>query len=789
MNVLYINSDLEPKHLPNYIEKRENNITILSNNGQHFGIKILVGDADIYSVKMDSKNEPIIDKSKSFNNDTNNSYTIYNITEELLICLTDLHGNKVNHQIHFNVYEQPLHYDDFLYNEHLPNYDELRECILFTDEFDKVNLVARMLLDSNKLMINKGSIKGIKKFLNFVGFEDETFNVNREYITPLKTKTFTPNKLTDKPTGYYSVWVNNYTQLNDEKYTSKNLPNVINLIQDESIETFLDKLHKSFSIAMKYFTLAEQDISFIGFETLTTSERFLSIAGNATMFLDYDVHVFRRDVHINMKCYNNSQLFDYVIQENIGTNPTLYKSEVKYLDVSQNNVEDSELFLIDDEVYDDEQDKLTFDHKRIFGVAYHIDIDSPNTYIQVEIIGISNRFLYMNIDKQFVGDSGLKVKYICTQSGEFQVKITIWDLHNNREVYLYDYNVHNRIINARFDVFTSHELNGENGIIMDISSSSNISTITENYTLKLDSVPNNLSDYYNIASSISDTSVITRYSTNNRAYKLKPINSNIGLNNLTDLPIKYIDNFLNIITFPIDTKLYTDILIRPKSLDKKLSSNGGYHSLIEVYNHPNNYEYDNLFVSVMDIWEDETMTKSSEYMFISTTESGIEIYKDLYDIALLTNKGKIVSIYDMKDLRKKNIPINYDFDLFHTKQHNLNHPKVYDKMISKIESLYPKLLNIKMQSNNKSKSLKFGDVIVASIDTDTIVGEINMNWKLYNSFTGELVYNTNEYALKYRINETALYTIVLEMEIDSIVTVDRYTISADNVVSSFGINI
>lgn len=778
MKLIYINSDLEPKQLPNYIEIRENNITIFDNNNTNFGIEILVGDAQIYSVLNGN-----ISQSNSFNNDINSAYTIYSNTSELLICFIDLNGNKINHQIYFNVFEQPSHYDDLITNQNLPDYDELKECIIFTDEFDKTNLVARMLLDANKLMRYKGNILGIKKFLNFVGFVDGSFRVNREYKTPNGTITYTPDKLTDKPTGNYSVWIDNYIVKND-KYTPKNLPNITNLINDESIDDFIDRLRKSFVIAMKYFTLSEQDISFIGFESITNSERFISVAGKMNMIIEINPQLIAKYVSINMKNHFTSELFDYVIRENIGQNNTLYKSELKYKDVINDGVV-RDIFFITDEIYDDENNQLTMDFKRIFGVANHLTIQSPNTYIQVEITSKTNNFLSLISDKQFVGDSGLNLSYICTQSGEFTVKIIIWDLHNNREVYEYNYTVDNKVINARFDVFTSHELITKNKIDIDITSSSVVSRLTDNIVIDMDDVPDNLDEYYDVLNP-----TIRRRLTNNKSYKLPPINSNIALDNLTDLPINYIDNFLEIITFPIDITKYKEVVIRPKSIDKFLSENGAYFRLDDVFNHKDNFEYNNIFTTVLDIVDRDDMSKVTQYLFITATETGVEFILKSYDIGVLDSNNMVTSIYDMPEFRHKKLPVNYDFELFHNNENTLNYPRIFDKPIAVIESLYPKLLNINDTSNlnntdSKSKILKYGDVIVATIDLDTIVGEINLLWKIYNSFTNELVYSTNDYSLKYRINENAIYTIELTLEIDTLVTIERYIIDAKNIVSSF----
>lgn len=790
MNISYIVKD-KPERLPNFLYIINDSITIFNETGETFGISISVGEAIIYSVDT-STIEPTTKQSNQFSNVTNNCYTIYPTVKDIMITVSSLSGEQINYQIECVPFNEPQHYKDSIDNRNLPTYDELQQCIIFTDEYDKTNMVARMLLDANYLLKHKGNIIGIRKFLNFVGFPDSTFDLYREYKQPNNTKTTNPNKLVDVPTGYYHLIIRDYVLNESEPYTRKNLPNITNLI-NQSIDEFIDKLRLSFSVAMKYFTLAEQDISFIGIQTASNSMKFQSVAGNMNMITELNPQLFNNNIIIDCKNYYESDNFKYLIQHNIQSEDNvIYKSEVKY----HNTTDDVyDIFLIDEEIFDDVYmdgyDSFT-DLKRIFGVINHLLITSPNTYATVDISGIDNRFLNITIPKQWIGEEPLDIKFLCTQSGKYSITVTICDKHNNTEVYEYIFEISNTIINARFDVFTSHKVTDDkfNRITSDIMANSLVTYITDNYILPLHTIPDNLLEYYN--KDIRSEAV--RYMTNIKPYMAPRINTNYAVDILTEtIPVDYIDNNLQVISFPISDDV-VELVIRPKSIDKNLNENGPYMSLDSLYNHPNNFEPNLLFSTVMMVYmndEDYNNDKLTKAIFISTTEPGIDINYDLFDLALKYKDGTVKSIYELYDPNTVvNVAVNHDFPLFHRLEPNEieSNKLVWPKFVYNIDKPQdsPIIKTLFTRLNKVSDGiLRMGDFIVGVIDGSTIVNEYNLSWKVYNSFTGEMLYNTNNYSLKYRINENTVYTIVLEIVINNIVNQEKYTIDARNIVASF----
>ena len=795
MEILYINNDKQHKRLPNYLNIQSTSVTIYNQTLDTFGISVLQGEADIYSVHIDDvTNEPVVTKitspTQSFNNGTNYQYTIYPKNKDVLIrCQNGLTQEEINFQFEFVPYTQPEHYDTILTNRDLPSYDELERCIVFVGQYDTTDLVARMLLDANDILRYKGNILGITKFLNFVGFPNGSFDLYREYKKPNGQTTFNPDKKTDIPTGYYGLLIRDYYSV-DPPLTRKNLPNLRNLI-NQNTDAFIDKLRESFAIAMRYFTLPEQDISFIGIETSSNGMGFVSVTGNTTMIVETNPHVFRRSIDINISNHETSELKTYLVKHNYqqtNTNiPVVNKSEVKYI-TSSPVIRD--IMVIDQEVYDDiESFDLDSGVARLFGYINHIDIKSPDTYVQITITSPDNMFINLLIPKQYVGDGGLYIPYMCTQSGRFNVEVRIWDRHNNMEVYNYQYVCSSTVLNAKFDLYTSHELIAQNDVTLDVDTTTEITNNSVNYVLPLNMVPENLSEYYDVPFVFPEVRKLTNF----KRYRTKALNPNYSVDSLTEtIPVDYIDNYQHIISIPLKGVFVNgnyQLVIRPKSISKELSESGNYFPLDDVYNHPNNFEFDELFVTVLDIVNDDSVIV--KHLFITTKTSSIDITRETFDLGILNIQTNAVTpIYDFEDLTETKIQVNYDYPLFHREilpaLQTLVWP-IFDeawKPISTVKSLFTRLTKLSETLSN-SKILHFGDYIMATIDTDTITNQKDITWKVLNSFTNEVIYTSKDGSLKFQINERTVYTIILEMTIDNLIAQDRYVIDARNVITSF----
>ena len=74
---------------------------------------------------------------------------------------------------------------------------------------------------------------------------------------------------------------------------------------------------------------------------------------------------------------------------------------------------------------------------------------------------------------------------------------------------------------------------------------------------------------------------------------------------------------------------------------------------------------------------------------------------------------------------------------------------------------------IKINSSDSLNTyyLKIGDVIVARINNNYITEYENLKWSVINSFDKKVLFETNDYTLKYRINRKTIYDIKCEFDI------------------------
>ena len=201
------------------------------------------------------------------------------------------------------------------------------------------------------------------------------------------------------------------------------------------------------------------------------------------------------------------------------------------------------------------------------------------------------------------------------------------------------------------------------------------------------------------------------------------------------------------------------------------------------YDNPLCYETkpDKLFITAMIIKEVDNSL--NPYIFITTTETGIDITKNLFDLVLINDGDDtdVISIYDLPNTFCKKIPINYDFTLFFRDVSNyvsFNHYPVRQNPII-VESIFNKLININI--SNDSYNLKLGDIFCCIPNPNYVTENTDILWSVFNSFNNELLYTSKDYMLKYRITEKTIYTIQLEFKINNV----PYIIRKNSIQSTF----
>lgn len=766
--------DIDDKVIPINSISKSNSYFIRSY--QIFKVEILEDEDSlnkIYSVKRNpdfaQPNLFLIDSAKSFNF-VNFAYSIF-ITSDVTLKVT---GNDGISRI-FNIIYRPdnvldetqEHYNDLLVNNFLPNLEELEPAIISQN---KAEIIKRLLLDFKNIINKKGTITGITKFLNLIGFNPESINVYAEYqVNSNNSKdnpqvTITPNKKYDNKTGNYHVIYDNWITNPNDKYTIKNLPKRIININD--LEDFFIKLEKAISLANIYFTLPEQDISFFGLNNSANIEKYLSIAGNTSILYDMDFHNFRKKININVIKYSDSNNFTYLVKRNLQQKRNCSVSEIKTY--SNSLKPNDELYLVTREIFDNTPIDSSYDITKvesIFGSLLHLLIESNGTYCEYTIENINNPLTKIQSSKIFL-TGPIELNIVTKKNGTYKISVNIYDIHNNREKYTYFYDVTNNDAEIDFEVFNSSKVfeTFNNDISIDVNSTSVTMVNTGNYSLGLSDVPLDLKDYY----TKNTAGLILTYLQNNSKTIAESINRNFIVNDVTDtIPIDFIDNWLDILSFKYDTnydlklRVINDLTLKTEYLN---------------YTDPNSYiAYpDLLFITLLDIIDQETDIVEP-YIFVTTTEAGINLSKNLFDLVLInkTDNTDIVSIYDLESLQTK-VPVNFDFPLFFREStlvpDFVNYPLIDLLDISTIpviKSIFPRLTNI----NNPGIDtyyLKLGDLITARPNKDYITEDTDLLWTVKNSFTNEILLQSKDYMLKYQVNENTIYTITLEFKINNI---------------------
>ena len=128
---------------------------------QNLSVKILEGTGILFSVKQSGQNL-VTDEGQEFSD--NFGYTLYipnNLTQVKVEVSTDTESEIYIFNLSYDniINETNEHYNDLLINNYLPSYIDLEQCI--PDEFNKAELIKRLLLDFKNILRHKGTKKSI----------------------------------------------------------------------------------------------------------------------------------------------------------------------------------------------------------------------------------------------------------------------------------------------------------------------------------------------------------------------------------------------------------------------------------------------------------------------------------------------------------------------------------------------------------------------------------------------------------------------------------------------------
>jgi hypothetical protein len=686
-----------------------------------------------------------------------------------------------------------LHYNDLLVNNNLPDYTELIKAI--PDEFSSGNLIKRLLLDFKKIMQRKGTKQCIDDFLELIGFDDENLTVYDIYYNRAnQTYSTSPNKATDLKTGDYACIYDNFT---DDGLDDNNMPIAKTIIKD--LDSFAEHLLYAISLANTYFTAEEQEIT----QFLLNYSSNIAIEPSVTSYMnqifEHDVFYFRRNLKINILNYFDSDDIINLVVNNTQKEDTIYRSEIKTYLEDESSKNNDEIYLIDREIFDDETIGTETDQTKIykaFASCIHLNIVSPNTYVYYTVENPNNPLNILTSDTVFLtGTETLSGIVVISETATYVVSVYVTDIYNNTEKYFYNVIVDTSIQRIDFDSFDSVKVADDaNDFTIDIDSPSKLSSkesdTSINYILPLDTIPDDLSNYFGIAGQSS-----YNWLTDTSQFVIDNMNGNDILDDISEtIPLELTECWLSILSIKYDSDYTLKIrVINPVDMTTNIIDIADLNSYDSVL--------DMICVMLVDIYDrnssDEIDTTEDKvpYYLITSTEPGIDFTIENYDFVLVHNtSGAIKSIYDLTlntDYFTKKIPVNYDFPLFKIYSDlvttfvpyisdNSNVTKITINSVEYvlIKSLFNRLTNIEYCDGYY---LKLGDVFVCRMNENYIVNETKVNWKVINSFTQEILFETTDLVLKYRIAEITCYDIICSFVIDS----TTYTITKSSLFSSY----
>jgi hypothetical protein len=458
--------DINNKPVPLNAAARSNSFFIRAT--QRFNISISEASAStnlIYSVTLkdpptgqDTEGLFNIIGAKSFTGMANYGYTLF-IESDCVLLYSGVDGIERSVTIAYvpdNVLTpQQEQYNDLLVNNRLPTYEELVPGYIGSNPAD---MIKRLLLDFKVIMRDKGKKSGIEKFLEFIGFDPTSIVVTDEYKTPSGAITTSPNTLVDVKTGNYHLLFDNWTTDPNNPFTDLNMPLRVLTVTD--LTDFFKKLFYALALANVYFTLPEQNINFFGVVDSANGPRFMSVAGVVHQTYKHLVHRWRKDVHINIyEMYVSTGPHTWIVYDTIQRQTSVDKSAA--ITYGQSPDFSDEIYTVPQQIYLDQEITPDMDPtliEQVFSNVLHLQLTGPLGYFWMYSIVNSvnpmvslapvNRFIFDNEGEDGLGHD--EVIVVTNMNGTYKVKITVWDLWNNKDEWDYEYVISD--VSAKIDI-------------------------------------------------------------------------------------------------------------------------------------------------------------------------------------------------------------------------------------------------------------------------------------------------------------------------------------------------
>lgn len=737
-------------------------------------------NACLYSVQVVNgelktfKADEFIDASK-----LNIGYTIafniddkykYGISTELNIRISNDTGYSKDYKfVLVDESKLPAHYNDIITNNYLPTFEELEPAIITKQYSDnKRELIKRLLLDFKHILRSKGTKESIHKFLKFIGFQDKQIQIFEEYIKLDESgneigRTMNPDKTKDVKSGNYSVLYDNWNTNNSITFDKKNLP--ILKYGSENIQELFGYLNYAIPLANKFFTAVEQDIIFFGVNFGSNIHQIQSVSSMFDRIFVTDIFGWRKKLSINFFTKQSQIRIDkngnrktietkYILVDNcLQKHTDTYKTETKYIDNNAFTV-NKNLFLIDKEISDGDvyENEDIVNYKRCFGICIHSKIYSPNTYVGIEVTSITDPEIKLILEPTFIIDY-FEPKFITKIIGDFNIKVTVIDTYGNKDSYKYRYNVSSKKARIGFDLYSTQNLNENIDANTDLDISSG--TIknkdlkkSTNYILDVDTIPDELNKYFEIL-----PGKILRYLTeasthrnkNNPLFFVESINKNILTKDVSEVPVQFTEQYLE---FAIIKKPFVDDMLMQLFVTLE-----NHKNFVDIDSTPDKLQLDKLFISKLNVLDEDEI--EDEILFVCGVETGIDL-KFLYPEVFNNNNEYKYKLY--------RIPVNYDFPLFSNTKVEYQPENCYSITVENLKlpvvrSFFPRM------TKQLFSEVKQGDTILVRLNSDYVVDEVNVLWTVKNSFTGEILFTTTDYTLKYRVNDKCSYDIKVEFDI------------------------
>lgn len=265
------------------------------------------------------------------------------------------------------------HYNDVMMNKNMPAYEDISKSVIPSSDYDSRELIKKLLLDLNKIFVNKGTKDSVENFFRFLGYEDYTDR--RLELTDVLDSN-------QEKTGYYLALYKYYKQIYDKEFDENNLPNVeMNIF---NIDDFRESLVHAIEVANKYFTTEEQLIDVVNIQFNANHPKFDSIVSRNRKHFQYDALYFRHDVKINAKTFDEYERFPkFHVKDTAIVDLNLPKHEIKYFmnDDLISEITTLEYFRITDEIFEDTEilPSQMNDIRRGFGAILHLSVKIPQT--------------------------------------------------------------------------------------------------------------------------------------------------------------------------------------------------------------------------------------------------------------------------------------------------------------------------------------------------------------------------------------------------------------------------